>query len=56
MNQNLSKSNFLHESSKLEHFRWGVKILGGTNLGGSNNLDLSKVEVFNNYHICNILD
>ena len=32
MNQNFSKSKFLHESSKLEHFQWGVKIL-----------DLSKV-------------
>ena len=28
MNQNFSKSKFLHESSKLEKFQWGVKILG----------------------------
>ena len=34
MNQNFSKSKFLHESSKLEHFRWGGKTFGGTNLGG----------------------
>ena len=26
MNQNFSKSKFLHESSKLEHFQWGVQI------------------------------
>ena len=37
MNQNLSKSKLLHESSKLEHFRWGGgKNFGGTNLGGKN--------------------
>ena len=28
MNQNISKSKILHESSKLEHFEWGLKILG----------------------------
>ena len=28
MNQNFSKSKFLHESSKLEHFQWGVKFWG----------------------------
>ena len=28
MNQNFSKSKILHESTKLEHFQWGVKILG----------------------------
>ena len=33
MNQNFSKSKFLHESSKLEHFQWGVKIWG-YKLGG----------------------
>ena len=32
MNQNFSKSKFLHESFKLEHIQWEVKIL-----------DLSKV-------------
>ena len=37
MSQNLSKSKFLHESSKLEHFQWGGgKNLRGTNLGGTN--------------------
>ena len=34
MNQNFSKSKFVHESSKLEHFQWGGKNFGGTNLGG----------------------
>ena len=28
MNQNFSKSKILHESSKLEHFLWGVKFWG----------------------------
>ena len=28
MNQNFSKSKFLHESTKLENFQWEVKILG----------------------------
>ena len=55
MNQNFSKSKILHESSKLEHFQWG-KNFGGPNLGGVKILDLSKVYVSNNYHICNILD
>ena len=36
MNQNFSKSKFLHESSKLEHFQWGVKILGVQIQGGKN--------------------
>ena len=27
MNQNFSKSKILHDSSKLEHLQWGVKIL-----------------------------
>ena len=31
MNQNFSKSKFLHESSKLEKFQWGG---GGGNFGG----------------------
>ena len=35
MNQNFSKSKFLHKSSKLE-FSMGVKSFGGTNLGGKN--------------------
>ena len=34
MNPNFSKSKILHESSKLEHFQWGVKNFGSTNLGG----------------------
>ena len=36
MNQNFSKSKFLHKSSKLEHFHWGggVKILGVQICGG----------------------
>ena len=47
MNQNFSKSNILHESSKLEHFQWGGgggegKNFGSTNLGVKI-LDLSKV-------------
>ena len=33
MNQNFSKSKFLQESSKLEHFQWGGKNFGGTNFG-----------------------
>ena len=54
MNQNFSKSKNLHESSELEHFQWGKKIFFGG--GGVKILDLSKVQVPNNYHICNILD
>ena len=50
MNQNFSTSKILHESSKLEHFQWRVKIWG------VKILDLSKVKVSNNYHISNILD
>ena len=42
MNQNFSKSKFLHESSKLEHFQWGVKIWG-YKFRGVKILDLSKV-------------
>ena len=34
MNQIFSKSKILHESSKLEHFQWAVKILGVQILGG----------------------
>ena len=36
----------------------GVKNFGGTNLGGERLkiLNLPKVYVSNNYHICNILD
>ena len=34
MNQNFSKSKILHESSKLEHFQWGCKNFGSTNLRG----------------------
>ena len=40
MNQNFSKSKNLHESSKMEHFQWGIKFRG-TNLAQI--LDLSKV-------------
>ena len=36
MNQNLSKSKILHESSKFEHFQWGEGNFEGTNLGGKN--------------------
>ena len=44
MNQTFSKSKILHESSKLEHFYGGGgKNFGGTNLGGVQILDLSKV-------------
>ena len=56
MNQNFSKSKILHESSKLEHFQWGLKFWGYKFGGGGGILDLSKVKVSNNYHICNILD
>ena len=56
MNQNLSKSKLLHESSKLEHFQWGGgKNYGGTNLGDKNFGPLKSLGS-NNYHICNILD
>ena len=36
MNQNFSKSEILHQSSKLEHFQGGggLKNFGGANLGG----------------------
>ena len=36
MNQNFSKSKYLHESSKLERFQWGG---GGGKFGGKNSLD-----------------
>ena len=33
MNQNFSKSKFLHESSESEYFQWGYKFTGGKNFG-----------------------
>ena len=43
-------SKILQESSKLEHFQFGYKFRG------VKILDLSKVQISNNYHISNILD
>ena len=36
MNQIFSKSKILHESSKLEHFQWGIKIYGVQTYGDKN--------------------
>ena len=55
MNQNFSNNKILHESSKLERFQLGLKILEVQTLGGEI-LDLSKIQISNNYQICNILD
>ena len=54
MTQNFSRSKILQEPSKAEHFQWGLKFWG-YKFGGKV-LDLSKVQVSNNYHMCNILD